>query len=153
MTDVHDPATRSRNMAAIRGADTGPELKIRRALHRAGLRYRLHVKRLPGRPDIVSAKHHAVIFVHGCFFHGHECRDFRWPKSRAEFWRQKIGSNRARDQQNEQMLWDAGWRIGVVWECASRGAGSMAPDEIASRLMHWLGSTKSRIEIPRRRNA
>ena len=92
---------------------------IRRGLHARGFRYRLHERRLPGRPDLILPKYHAVIFVNGCFWHGHECALFKWPKTREEFWREKIGSNIARDKASSEALNGAGWRIAVVWERAS----------------------------------
>ena len=121
MTDVHDPATRSRNMAAVRARDTKPELMIRRALHGAGLRYRLNVRDLPGNPDIVLPRYRAVVFVHGCFWHRHECDLFRWPESRTEFWRKKLDANAARDVNAADALEEAGWRQAVIWECALKG--------------------------------
>ena len=93
MPDVHDPTTRSRNMAAIRGRDTKPELQIRSGLHRLGYRFRVNRKDLPGKPDIVLSRFHAVIFVHGCFWHGHDCHLFRLPETRTEFWAAKIGAS------------------------------------------------------------
>ena len=97
MTDIVDSQTRSRMMAGIRGKDTKPELIVRRFLHRAGLRFRLHAK-LPGKPDLVLPKHRAAVFVHGCFWHGHDCaRGSRQPKTNADYWIAKIGRNRARD--------------------------------------------------------
>lgn len=108
-------------MAAIRGRDTKPELIVRRALHAAGLRFRLHRKDLPGRPDIVLPKYRTVIFVHGCFWHHHNCKYFVWPKTRAEFWRQKILTNQKRDRIVQRSLASAGWRVVVVWECRCSG--------------------------------
>jgi DNA mismatch endonuclease (patch repair protein) len=143
MADVHDQATRRRNMAAIRSRDTLPELTLRRTLHGLGYRYRLHVKGLPGRPDIVLPKHRAIVFVHGCFFHMHQCRAFKWPATRAEFWRQKISANAARDRRTEAKLMDQGWRVGIVWECSLR----VPRNDVANRLAKWLGSSRSRIEL------
>lgn len=110
-------AARSRNMAAIKGRDTSPELIVRRQLHAAGFRFRLHRKDLPGRPDIVLPKHQTVIFVHGCFWHKHNCRYFKWPKTREEFWHHKIMANVERDRRNREKLRALGWRVLVVWEC------------------------------------
>jgi DNA mismatch endonuclease, patch repair protein len=120
MVDVHDRRTRSRNMAAIRSTDTRPEKTLRTELFRAGLRYRLHVSDLPGRPDLVFARHKAVVFVHGCFFHAHDCRYFKWPATNVAFWKTKIEGNRARDVRNVEALRAEGWRIFVVWECELR---------------------------------
>lgn len=110
--------TRSENMSRIRGKDTKPELKVRRALWAEGLRYRLHVKDLPGKPDLVFRKNRTVVFVHGCFWHCHEgCSNFRIPKTRTEWWTAKLTSNKVRDLAVRGKLMDAGWRVIVIWEC------------------------------------
>jgi len=140
MPDVHDRATRSRNMSAIRGKDTKPELTIRKGLHARGFRYRLHDRKLPGRPDLVLPKYNAVIFINGCFWHGHDCALFRWPGTRQEFWKEKIGANVARDQRNCTAIDDAGWRRAVIWECALKGPGRIEADEILARVADWLAS-------------
>lgn len=115
------PEERSRCMAAIKGKDTKPEMIVRKYLFSRGLRYRVQVKKLPGRPDIVMRKYKTVVFVDGCFWHGHEgCRYFRLPKSNVEFWRQKIERNKARDARNEAELEALGWRVLRVWECDIR---------------------------------
>lgn len=150
MVDVHDAVTRSRNMAAIRCVNTKPELVLRRALHRAGFRYRLHRSELPGRPDIVLPKYSAVVFVHGCFFHGHECAGFRWPRARASFWRKKIIGNRERDRRVFDSLRADHWRIAVVWECATRGKGAQSPEHVAAVVGEWLRSDVPNIELPGR---
>ena len=113
--------TRSRNMAAIRGKDTAPELAIRRILHAMGMRFRLHRKDLPGSPDIVLPRHRTVVFVHGCFWHRHEgCRYTTTPKTRQEFWLAKFESNVFRDRRNQARLEQLGWNVLVVWECELR---------------------------------
>lgn len=105
-------------MAGIRGKDTKPELAVRRAVHARGLRYRLHATRLPGKPDLVFSKYRAAVFVHGCFWHRHEgCRLAYRPKSREEFWEKKLTGNSERDQRNQRLLMEMGWRVYVVWEC------------------------------------
>lgn len=146
MTDVVDPATRSRMMSGIRGKDTKPEMLIRKALHARGFRFRLHARELPGKPDIVLPKYKAVIFVHGCFWHGHDCRYFKVPKTRTEFWLQKIDGNRIRDQQQLPRLAEQGWRVLVVWECATRTHGSaglvMPIDLIAAWLLQGTSSAQ-----------
>lgn len=119
--DVHTPAARSRNMRAIKGKNTKPELALRKALFAQGYRYRLHDKKLPGRPDIVLPKYRTAIFVHGCFFHGHGCSTFKWPATRAGFWRAKIEGNRARDERQQAKLRELGWQVLVVWECELKG--------------------------------
>lgn len=117
-TDHLSPAERSKLMSRIRGANTTPEKKLRSLLHKAGFRFRLHVKDLPGKPDIVLPKHKTVIFVHGCFWHGHTCnKGTTRPKTRAEFWEKKIRSNIERDCRNYDELTNLGWKVLVVWEC------------------------------------
>lgn len=117
MTDVVDRATRSRMMSGIRGRDTKPEKQVRSYLHRAGLRFRLHAS-LPGKPDLVLPKHHAVVFVHGCFWHRHSgCRYATTPSSNIEFWQEKFDANVARDKRVTRQLRKAGWRVFVVWSC------------------------------------
>lgn len=123
MTDTMSPEQRSRCMAAIKGKNTKPEMMVRRYLHALGLRYSLHSRRLPGRPDIVMRRLKTVIFVNGCFWHGHEgCPSFKPPRSRQEYWTEKIGRNRERDKENIARLQAMGWRVIVVWECELRGA-------------------------------
>ena len=118
MADVMTPEQRSRCMAAIKGKDTKPEMIVRKYLFSRGLRYRVQVRKLPGNPDIVLPKYKTVIFVNGCFWHGHEgCRYFRLPKSNVEFWEEKIKRNVARDFRNEAELKALGWRVIRVWEC------------------------------------
>jgi DNA mismatch endonuclease (patch repair protein) len=121
VVDVHSPEQRSRNMAAIKDRNTKPEMRVRSLLHILGYRYRLHRKDLPGKPDIVLPKYRTVIFVHGCFWHCHECR---WgsviPKTRAEFWKEKRSGNVARDEKHKDALEAAGWRVVTIWECQSK---------------------------------
>lgn len=118
MTDVVDKATRSRMMAGIKAKDTAPELVVRRFLHSHGFRYRLHVKALPGKPDIVLPKYRTAIFVHGCFWHQHPgCKDAVMPKSNAKFWKDKLRGNARRDACNISELEKLGWQCSVVWEC------------------------------------
>ena len=121
MADVHTPEQRSRNMAAVKGSDTKPEMRVRSVLYSLGYRYRLHRKDLPGRPDIVLPRLHIAIFVHGCFWHSHSCRWGRVaPKTRAAFWADKRKKTTERDQRNESDLAANGWRVVVVWECQSK---------------------------------
>ena len=118
MADIWSKKKRSEVMARIRGQDTKPEILLRSLLHRAGFRFRKNVRALPGCPDIILPKYKTVIFVHGCFWHGHSgCRDFVWPKTRKSFWREKILGNRKRDETNRKKLEKAGWRVVEVWEC------------------------------------
>lgn len=121
MTDVMTPEQRSRCMAAIRGKDTKPEIIVRKYLFSRGMRFRVQVRKLPGNPDIVLPKYKTVIFVNGCFWHGHEdCKYFRLPKSNVEFWKNKIKYNMARDVRNQAELKTLGWRVIRVWECGLR---------------------------------
>ena len=145
--DTVSSAVRSRMMAAVKGKNTRPELAIRSALHRRGFRFRLHRKDLPGRPDLVFTGRGAVIFVHGCFWHGHDCHLFRWPKSREEFWRDKIGTNIERDRQQRQALAEAGWRIGTVWECALKGKTRLPFDCVVDQCSIWLKSDIKTLEV------
>ena len=125
-------------MAAIRGSDTKPEMMIRRGLHARGFRFRLHDRKLPGRPDLIFPRHRAVLFVHGCFWHGHGCHLFKWPSTREDFWRQKIGANVARDEASTEALRQVGWRIGVVWECALKGRQRRPVDDMLNVVSYWL---------------
>lgn len=118
MTDSLSPQERSARMAAVRKENTAPEIAIRKALHRLGLRFRLHVKSLPGTPDIVFPKYHAVVFVHGCFWHRHnECKLATTPKSNRQFWENKFEKNISRDIAKTKILESLGWRVFVVWQC------------------------------------
>lgn len=118
MADVHDPETRSYNMSRIKGVDTKPEEIVRKYLFSKGFRYRKNDKRYPGKPDIVLPKYKTVIFINGCFWHKHEgCKYFKWPKTNAEFWINKIDGNMERDKRNYAELRNRGWRVLVIWEC------------------------------------
>ena len=118
MADKHSKETRSYNMSRIRGKNTKPEEIVRKYLFAQGFRYRKNDSRFPGKPDIVLPKYKTVIFVNGCFWHGHEgCRYFVWPKNNASFWRSKINGNIQRDARNVQLLVDRGWKIITIWEC------------------------------------
>jgi DNA mismatch endonuclease, patch repair protein len=118
MTDVHPTEIRSYNMSRIKGKNTKPELLVRKFLFANGFRYRLNVKNLPGKPDIVLPKYKTVIFVNGCFWHGHKgCRYFVLPKTRTEWWLQKITETKSRDQKAEQELVKLAWKVIVIWEC------------------------------------
>lgn len=121
MADVMTPEQRSRCMAAVKGKDTKPEMIVRKYLFSRGMRFRVQVRKLPGTPDIVLPKYKTVIFVNGCFWHGHEdCKYFRLPKSNIEFWKEKIERNIERDRESMQALLDLGWKIIRVWECELR---------------------------------
>ena len=145
--DTVTPDVRSRMMAGIKGKDTKPEKMVRSALHRLGFRFRIHRNDLPGKPDLVFRKHNAVIFVHGCFWHGHDCHLFKWPKTRSNFWRQKIESNIARDRKHISVLEDSGWRVAIVWECALKGRTRLPIDAVAGRCAEWLESDKCELRV------
>ena len=117
MADSVSPALRSEIMSRVRAKNTRPEMFVRRMLHKAGYRYRLHVANLPGKPDLVFAGRRKVIFIHGCFWHLHDCEQVRVPKSRVEFWAEKLSSNKERDERNLAELRRQGWSVLVVWEC------------------------------------
>lgn len=118
MADVFDAATRSRIMSRIRSKNTVPEIRVRRAVHSAGFRYRLHYGDLPGNPDLVFPRYRLVVFVHGCFWHGHGCKLFRLPKTNVEYWARKIENNRRRDVEAIQELELRGWQAHVIWQCS-----------------------------------
>lgn len=135
VTDLLTPAQRSAQMSRIRGRDTKPELIVRHLLHRIGYRYRLHVATLPGRPDLVFRSRKKVIFVHGCFWHQHSgCKDATVPKSRTQFWLDKLSRNVKRDQEQHAALVSMGWQVFTVWEC------EMTDQSLGSRLAEFLGS-------------
>lgn len=147
MIDIVDSSTRSRMMAKIKGCNTKPELLIRSLLHRKGLRFRLHVKDLPGKPDIVLPKYRAVVFIHGCFWHGHkDCHLFRLPATRTEFWQEKILRNQNNDSRAVELLLASNWRVCIVWECSIRGA-KKEPEKVASTITDWLSGTEHFLEI------
>ena len=135
MTDVHTPEQRSRNMAGIRGKNTKPEKLVRSLLHRLGYRYRVHRRDLPGKPDLAFASQRKVIFVHGCFWHMHNCRWGRvTPATNAEFWQAKRKGNCDRDEKALKALKEAGWQTHVVWECETK-----AHEELKRSLTAFLG--------------
>lgn len=138
MADVLTPEQRRLNMSRIRGRDTKPELLLRRGLHSRGLRFRLHRKDLPGCPDLVFPRFRAVIFVHGCFWHGHKCHLFKLPETRGDFWKKKIFGNADRDRNAVEILRRERWRVLTVWECALRGRGRLEMNKILSRIESFL---------------
>lgn len=125
-------------MSGIQGKNTSPELLIRKSLHARGFRYRIHAAHLPGKPDLVLPKHRAVIFIHGCFWHGHGCRYFKVPQTRPEFWLEKIGKNKARDLVQIAALKEAGWRVLIVWECAVRSMKRQKNCLLIDLMAQWL---------------
>lgn len=135
MADVHDKKTRSYNMSRIKGKDTKPEMLVRRFLFSKGFRYRVNDKKLPGRPDIVLPKYRTVIFVHGCFWHGHEgCKYFSIPKTRSEWWFEKIEGNKARDKQKNALLRKEKWKVIQVWECELKKGNEKVFNQLLKKL-------------------
>jgi DNA mismatch endonuclease (patch repair protein) len=145
--DPLTPEQRRFAMSRVKGKDTKPEMILRRALHAKGVRYRLHGAKLPGRPDLVFPGRQAVTFVHGCFWHGHDCPLFRLPATRTEFWTEKIARNRARDAEAEARLLAAGWRVLTVWECALRGTGRRDLAEVTAGAREFLSGADLSAEI------
>lgn len=147
MVDVVSPAKRSEMMSGIRGKDTKPEMIIRKALHKRGFRYRVHYSGLPGKPDLVFPSRKAVIFVHGCFWHGHDCSLFKWPSTNKEFWKRKITENKKRDRKALSSLPKHGWRTLVIWECSLKGRARPDFDQTMKKLIEWLDSQEKFLEI------
>ncbi len=146
MADVVDRHKRSEMMAGIRGKDTKPEKIIRKALHAAGVRYRLHVANLPGKPDLVFPKYKAAILIHGCFWHRHcDCWWCTEPSSNQAFWEAKFEENVRRDERNLVQLQSLGWRVAVVWECALKLRGK---EDVADSLRAWLMSSAPSLTLP-----
>ncbi len=146
MVDVVDSATRSRMMAGIKNKNTKPERLIRSALHKKGFRFRIHAAELPGKPDIYLPKYKSVIFINGCFWHGHSCHLFKWPATRSDFWFKKITKNRSKDQSVLNALLNLDFKVGVVWECALRDKNK-GIDHITDQLEFWLKNNIKILEI------
>ena len=139
MVDTLTKEKRSWNMSRITGRNTKPEILLRSLLHREGFRFRLHDKRLPGKPDIVLPRHCTVIFVNGCFWHRHNNCEYAYtPKSRQEFWLNKFQGTVQRDQEKQKMLADLGWQVLVVWECELKRNSSLLVSDISSKLLGYL---------------
>jgi DNA mismatch endonuclease, patch repair protein len=145
--DTVDRQTRSRIMASVGQKDTDAEMLLRRTLHKAGLRYRLHDRSLPGTPDMVFRRYNAVVFVHGCYWHAHGCYRSTAPKTRSTFWREKFAANRSRDDKNVGLLLERGWRVLTVWECALKGKTAPPSDALFLEIKGWLESHASNREI------
>lgn len=147
MVDKIDSATRSRNMAAIKSRNTTPELLIRSGLHKRGFRFRLHVKDLPGKPDIVLPKYNAVIFINGCFWHGHpNCRLYKLPGTRTEYWQKKITRNQANDARSRALLLESNWRVCIIWECKIR-ASKKDLNQLIDIISDFLNSMDTFLEV------
>jgi DNA mismatch endonuclease (patch repair protein) len=147
VVDTVSKSVRSRIMASVRQRDTGPEMRLRKALHRLGLRYRLHVRKLPGSPDLVFPRFKSVVFVHGCFWHVHGCKYSTTPSARREFWTEKFAANKARDERNVNLLLADGWRVLTVWEGALKEQRNHPEEAVARRGAEWLGGTERRAEV------
>lgn len=152
MTDVVDAATRSRMMAGIQGKNTTPELMVRSGLHRLGLRFGLRTKSLPGKPDLILSRHKTAVFVHGCFWHAHQCPYFRLPSSNPVFWKEKLSANVQRDKKQVVELKALGWRVLVIWECAVKGASETRNTQTYEVARDWVLNYDARyIEISKGR--
>ena len=138
MADVHNPATRSKNMRAIGTRDTAIEKRLAALLTEAGFSFAVQDATLPGRPDFVLQDYRCIIFTHGCFWHHHDCALFKVPATRTEFWLEKIGKNVVRDKRDISLLVEQGWRVLVVWECALRGKAKLTDNALAERLEEWI---------------
>jgi DNA mismatch endonuclease, patch repair protein len=145
--DTVTPAVRSRIMASVGQKDTGAEVRIRKALHRRGLRYKLHDRSLPGSPDLVFPRFKAVVFVHGCYWHSHGCYRSTVPKTRNAFWTSKFTANKVRDTRKRAELLERGWRVLTVWECTLTGKLAQPAELLARRVKAWLESEKRTLEI------
>jgi len=142
MTDVVDPEKRKHMMAGIKNKHTRPELILRKQLFARGLRYRLHARDLPGKPDLLFPQYKIALFVNGCFWHGHPCHLFKWPQTRQTFWREKILSNKMRDAKNYFTLKEMGWRVLVIHECALKGKQKMALTLCTDQIENWIKYSK-----------
>ncbi len=138
-------------MASVGSKNTRPEMTIRRGLHARGWRYVLHPKSLPGKPDVVFPSRHAVLFVHGCFWHGHDCNLFKWPATNKAFWRQKITRNLSNDRATRRALLNAGWRVGVVWGCALKGKLKRDLGTVFADIERWLNGGQATLSVGARR--
>lgn len=145
MADQLTLEERSRNMAAIKAAGTSAEVYIRKIIFSEGLRYRINQKSLPGKPDIVLAKYRTVIFVHGCFWHRHQCRLGSVPKSNLDYWIKKFNSNVERDRENIQSLLNLKWKVVIVWECAVRGKSRLSEDVLRFKLLSSIKDNPNKL--------
>lgn len=145
--DTVDKKARSRIMSRVGQKNTGPEMQLRKSLHRIGMRYRLHNKKLHGSPDIVFPRFKAVLFVHGCFWHRHGCKASTTPGTNVEFWRKKFDDNVARDRGNTAALLEGGWRVAIVWECILKGKNA-DPERVALLVRKWLESKEKLLCLP-----
>ncbi|QIQ21012.1 very short patch repair endonuclease [Zophobihabitans entericus] len=147
MADVHDKATRSKNMQAIKTEDTFIEQRMTQLLSSLGVEFQVQVKELPGKPDFVIDYYKAIIFTHGCFWHRHDCHLFKIPQTRTEFWLNKIEDNRQRDRKVIHELTQSDWKVLIIWECAIRGKHKLSDLMLSERIEEWLCSYDSSAEI------
>ena len=147
MADIVSRQKRSQMMAGIRSKDTKPEKLIRSLLHNRGFRFRLHNPKLPGLPDLAFPKYKAVIFVNGCYFHGHDCHLFKLPSSNTDFWHDKISKNKSRDAVKISELNNLGWRVLSIWECSTRGKTKINVNRLVELCSKWLVSGKKNYDI------
>ena len=147
MADVHDKATRSKNMRAIATRDTAIEKRLVSVLTEQGVTFRVQDAALPGRPDFVVDDYQCVIFTHGCFWHHHECYLFKTPATRTQFWRAKIGKNVKRDARDRERLQALGWRVLIIWECAIRGRKKLSDEALSERVVEWICSGGATAQI------
>ena len=150
MTDVHSKKIRSKNMAAIKGKNTKPEIKIAEALNKRKIKFKTHAKELPGNPDFVLKDFGAVIFINGCFWHEHHCHLFHWPSTRKKFWKEKIHKNLLRDRKNERLLKQEGWWVLKIWECALKGKKKIDFNILMDRVENWIRYGKRSKSISRK---
>lgn len=134
-------------MSGIKGKNTKPELLVRSGLHSRGFRYRLHSSKVPGKPDLVLVRYRVAIFVHGCFWHGHDCHLFKMPATRPEFWESKISRNKKRDQDVRRLVLQDSWRRLVIWECALKGRSRLDFDALILRADSWIRGSEREVEI------
>ncbi|QLS06636.1 very short patch repair endonuclease [Citrobacter freundii] len=147
MADVHDKATRSKNMRAIATCDTAIEKRLASVLTEQGVTFRVQDAALPGRPDFVVDDYQCVIFTHGCFWHHHECYLFKTPATRTQFWLAKIGKNVERDARDRERLQALGWRVLIIWECAIRGRKKLSDEALSERVVEWICSGGATAQI------
>lgn len=147
MVDVLTKEQRYLNMSNIKGRDTKPEILIRRGLHARGLRFRLNVKTLPGSPDLVFPRHRVAVFIHGCFWHGHDCPMFHLPETRREFWYRKIVATKVRDAKAEEELFNMGWRVLTIWECSTRGKMRLPRQSLLDRCADFIYSDEKKFTL------
>jgi DNA mismatch endonuclease (patch repair protein) len=147
MTDNLTPIARRRTMSAVKSANSKAEMTLRRMLHGQGFRFRLHDAALPGTPDLALPARKAIIFMHGCFWHGHQCKARRRPATHRDYWTKKILRNRQRDRATARLLLSMGWRVAVVWECALAGPRRLPEGTLARRLAAWLRGKRRELDL------